>query len=97
MVIIPMHTRDTAGTGHGVPRCAKVDYHTRTRTTHFGNTTGFSIPMLNPKCKIRDTLAHFKANGDVNVLKRQRPTLHRSLQDESIQVWFETHYFILLF
>ncbi len=36
--------------------------------------------------KVRDTLAHFKKNGDVNVPKRQRPTLHRSLQDESIQV-----------
>ena len=39
--------------------------------------------------KVRDTLSHFKQNGDVNVPKRQRPNLHRSLQDESIQVRFE--------
>ena len=38
------------------------------------------------KRKVRDTLTHFKTNGDVNIPKRQRPTLHRSLQDESIQV-----------
>jgi hypothetical protein len=36
--------------------------------------------------KVRKTLTYFKKNGDVDIPKRQRPTLHRSLQDESIQV-----------
>jgi hypothetical protein len=36
--------------------------------------------------KVRDILAHFKKTGGVNVPKRERPTLHKSLQDEDIQV-----------
>lgn len=48
MVIIPVRTHDTAGTGSGMPRYAKVDYRTRTCTTRFGNTAGFSVPILNP-------------------------------------------------
>jgi hypothetical protein len=47
-VMIPMHTRDTTGTGHGMPQCAKIDYRTHTRTTHFGKPTGFPLPMANP-------------------------------------------------
>ena len=38
--------------------------------------------------KVWDILAHFKETGDVNVPKREWPTLHKSLQDEDIQVWF---------
>ena len=45
---IPVHTRDTAGTGSGMPRYAKVQHHTRTRTTRLGNTAGFSVPVPNP-------------------------------------------------
>ena len=36
--------------------------------------------------KIYGILAHFKKTGDINISKRERPTLHRSLQDEDIQV-----------
>ena len=36
--------------------------------------------------KIRGILAHFKKTGDVNISKRERPTLHHSLQEEDIQV-----------
>jgi hypothetical protein len=36
--------------------------------------------------KVRDILAHFNKSGDINVPKRERPTLHKSLQDEDIQV-----------
>ena len=43
-----MHTRDTAGTGSGMPRYAKVQHRTRTRTTRLGNTAGFSVPVPNP-------------------------------------------------
>ena len=32
---IPVCTCDTAGMGHGMPRCAKIHYRTRTRTTRF--------------------------------------------------------------
>ena len=32
----------------GVVRCDKIKYRTRTRVTRFGNTVGFSIPVLNP-------------------------------------------------
>src|ERR1700683_3529423 len=31
-----------------MPRCAKVRYCTRTCSTHFGNTTGLPVPILNP-------------------------------------------------
>jgi len=43
-----VYTRDTAGTGSGMPRYAKVQHHTRTRNTRFGNTMGISVPMTNP-------------------------------------------------
>ena len=48
-VMIPMHTRDTAGMGHGMPQCAKIDYRTRTCTTRFGKPVGFPVPVANPK------------------------------------------------
>ena len=47
-----MHTRDTAIRVRGVPRCAKTYYRTRTRATRFGNTAGFSVPVLNPRYSI---------------------------------------------
>ena len=43
-----MYTRDTAGTGSGMPRYAKVQH--RTCNTRFGNTAGISVPMTNPSC-----------------------------------------------
>ena len=45
---LPVHTRNTAVWVHGVPRCAKIEYRTRTRVTRFGNTTGITIPVWNP-------------------------------------------------
>jgi len=44
-----VNTRDTAGTGSGILRCAKVHYRTRTRSTRFGNTAGIPVPVRNPK------------------------------------------------
>ena len=38
--------------------------------------------------KIRDIIAHFNKTGDIKGSKRERPTLHRSLQDEDIRVYF---------
>ena len=32
----------------GILRCVKTHYHTRTRSTHFGNTAGISVPVPNP-------------------------------------------------
>ena len=46
---IPMKTRNTVVRVRGVLRCAKIQYRTRTRDTRFGNTAGFSVPVLNPK------------------------------------------------
>ena len=43
-----MHTRDTAVRVRGVSRCAKNPNRTRTRVTHFGNTAGLAVPVLNP-------------------------------------------------
>ncbi len=48
VIIIPVHTRDTAGTGSGMPRYAKVDYRTRTHATCFGKTAGKPVPVPNP-------------------------------------------------
>ena len=48
VIIIPVHTRDTAGTGSGMPQCAKVDNCTRTHATHFGITAGLPVPVPNP-------------------------------------------------
>ena len=36
--------------------------------------------------KIRDILAHFKRTGGIKSSKREMPTIHKSLQDEDIQV-----------
>jgi hypothetical protein len=36
--------------------------------------------------KVRDVLAHFKKTGGVKSSKREMPTIHRSLQEEDIQV-----------
>ena len=36
--------------------------------------------------KVRDILAHFKKTGDIKSSKRETPTLHKSLQEEDIQV-----------
>jgi hypothetical protein len=38
--------------------------------------------------KIRDIIAHFKTTGGIKGSKRERPALHKSLQDEDIQVYF---------
>ena len=38
--------------------------------------------------KVRDILAHFKNTGSIIVSKREKATLHKSLQDEDIQVFF---------
>jgi hypothetical protein len=43
-----VNTRNTAGTGSGVLRCAKVQYRTRTRGTRFGSTAGKPVPVRNP-------------------------------------------------
>ena len=45
---IPVHTREPTVWVHGVPQCAEIYYRTRTHATHFGNTAGFSVPVLNP-------------------------------------------------
>ena len=43
--------------------------------------------------KVREVIAHFQKTGDVNIPKRQKPTLHWSLQDGSIQVQFTVYSF----
>ena len=45
----PVNTRDTAVRVHGVSRCAKIDYRTRTCDTRFGSTAGKPVPVQNPK------------------------------------------------
>ena len=44
---LPVHTCDTVVWVHGMPQCAKIDYHTHTHTTRFGKPMGFPVPMLN--------------------------------------------------
>jgi hypothetical protein len=46
--ILPVNTRNTAGTGSGILWCAQVHYRTHTRATHFGNTVGIPVPVRNP-------------------------------------------------
>jgi transposase len=46
--------------------------------------------------KIRDIIAHFKKTGSIVVSKREKPTLHRSLQDEDIQVYLHLNLLITL-
>src|ERR1700736_1964689 len=43
-----MSTRDTTARVRGVSRCAKNQHRTCTRVTHFGNTAGLPVPVLNP-------------------------------------------------
>jgi hypothetical protein len=45
---IPVCTRDTAGTGHGMPRCVKIQHRTRTHATRDPITAGIPIPVMNP-------------------------------------------------
>lgn len=44
-----MNTHNTVVQVRSVPRCAKNQDHTHTCDTHFGNTMGLPIPVLNPK------------------------------------------------
>ena len=39
-------------------------------------------------CKICDIIAHFRTTGGIKSSKHEQPTLHKSLQDEDIQVYF---------
>ena len=48
MVMIPVHTRDTAGTGRGMSRVAKSPTRTRTRDTRDPKPAGFPVPVTNP-------------------------------------------------
>lgn len=43
--------------------------------------------------KIRDIIAHFNKTGGVKGSKREKPTLHNSLQEEDIQVNFNFELF----
>ena len=43
-----MNTCDTAVRVRGMLRCAKICYRTRTCATHFLNTAGLPVPVLNP-------------------------------------------------
>ena len=45
---IPVKTRNTAGTGHGVAAGVKFRDRTRTRMTRDRDTTGLPVPMFNP-------------------------------------------------
>ena len=38
--------------------------------------------------KVRDVLAYFKRTGGIKSSKREMPTIHKSLQEEDIQVFF---------
>lgn len=46
-----MYTCNTIVWVRDVLWCAKTYYHTCTHATHFGNTAGFSVPVLNPTYK----------------------------------------------
>src|ERR1700687_5072335 len=48
MVMIPVHTRDTAGTGRGMSRVAKSSTRTHTRDTRDPKPAGFPVPVPNP-------------------------------------------------
>ena len=45
---IPVCTRNTAGMGHGMPWCVKIQHRTRTRATRDPITVGIPIPVTNP-------------------------------------------------
>ena len=55
---IPVCTRDTAGTGHGMPRCVKIQHRTRTRATRDSITAGIPIPVTNPMNHFPDHLVN---------------------------------------
>jgi hypothetical protein len=57
MVMIPVHTRDTAGTGRGMSRVAKSPTRTRTRDTRDPKPAGFPVPVTNPNDRCRDGTA----------------------------------------
>ena len=43
-----MYTRNTVGTGRGMPQCPKTQNRTRTCVTRFGSTAGKPVPVFNP-------------------------------------------------
>jgi hypothetical protein len=43
-----VHTHNTTVRVHGMLWCAKINYCTHTRTTHFGKPTGFPVPVPIP-------------------------------------------------
>ena len=69
--------------GQAVPESIQWIVVRLSATTPVDEISGY-VDLSNRK--VRGILAHFKKTGDVNVPKRERPTLHKSLQDEDIQV-----------
>jgi len=45
---IPTNTCNTMAWVHGVSQCAKIQNHTCSHGTCFGNTMGIPVPVLNP-------------------------------------------------
>ena len=63
---IPVYTRGTAGTGHGMPRCVKIQHRTRTRATRDPITAGIPIPVTNPTDEGNGTATIGSANKSVS-------------------------------
>ena len=57
-----MSIRHTATWVHGVSQCAKNQNRTCTHSTHFGNTTGLPIPVLNPRQLIKHEQLDYEMN-----------------------------------
>jgi hypothetical protein len=48
ILTLPVHTSKPVVWVHDMLWCAKIYYCIHTHATYFGNTAGFSVPMLNP-------------------------------------------------
>ena len=52
-------------------------------TMHSHEISGYTNISVRKVC---DIISHFKKTGDIKSSKREMPTIHKSLQEEDIQV-----------
>ena len=82
---LPFHHHHTMTQGQAVPESIQWIIIRLSATMPAHEISGYTD--ISDR-KVRDILAHFKNTGSIIVSKCEKATLHKSLQDEDIQVFF---------
>jgi hypothetical protein len=73
--------------GHGMPRCAKIHYRTRTRTTRFGKPAGFPVPVTIPtpdqfKKGTVDDLVQYLIQSACEILQNEQLRMQKGTKED---------------